>query len=197
MTPDPLEYLRENQERLALVMMRHCLIILGRRYRWSPGTPLPKGKDPETVVDDVIRKYLEGDRNFHPSHSIEAQLKKGIESWLSALHRTKDARLASIEAITESVGDFVASDEPWPDVEAANAHDTEVLFKLLYEASAVQKSEELQLLVMAIEEGADDPKSQSVAAGLSIERIYELRKILKGVVPAVLHQFNQEPLQLT
>ena len=63
MTQDPLEYLRENQERLGLVMLRHCLIILGRRYGWSPSKQLPKGKDPETVVEDVIRKYLDGDRN--------------------------------------------------------------------------------------------------------------------------------------
>jgi hypothetical protein len=190
MPEDPLEYLRENQERLGLVMLRHCLIVLGRLYKWSPGKRLPKGKDPETVVEDVIRKYLGGDRNFSPEHSVEAQLKRGVTSWLSALHRTKDGEAVSLEAMTEAIGDCVACDGPQPDADATNAHDTEVLFRLLYAAPAVQKSEELQLLVMAIEEGADDTKSQSAATGIPIERVGELRKKLKTVVPAVLNKFN-------
>lgn len=193
MSQNALDYLRENQERLGLIMLRHCLIILGRRYRWSPGKPLPKGKDPEGVVEDVIRKYLEGDRHFSPNHPVEAQLKKGVESWLSALHRTKDAGAASIEAITEASGDFFACDEPQPDAEAANTHDTEVLFRLLYDTPEVKKSEELQLLVMAIEEdGADDTKSQAAATGIPVERVRELRKKLKTVLPGVLNKFNKE-----
>ena len=197
MSEGPLEYLRENQERLGLVMLRHCLIILGRRYRWSPGKALPKGKDPQTIVEDVIQKYLESDRTFDPEHSVEAQLKKGVESWLSALHQTKDSRAASLDTFAEAAGDVVASNEPRPDAEAANAHDTEVLFRLLSETAAVQKSEELQLLVMAIEDGADDTKSQSAVTGIPIERVRELRRKLKAVVPAVLLEFNKEPVQLT
>ena len=117
---------------------------------------------------------------------------------MSALHRTKDAGSASFEAIIEAAGDIFACDGPQPDAEAANSHDTEVLFKLLYDTPAVKKSEELQLLVMAIEdEGADDTKSQSAATGIPIERIRELRKKLKAVVPEVLNKFNKENEQLT
>lgn len=193
MTQDPLEYVRENQERLGLLMLRHCLILLHRRYRWSPGQTLPKGKDPEMVVEDVIQKYLIGDRNFDPHQSIEAQLKRGVESWLSALHRTKDARSASIEAFAETAGDtHLTSDAPEPDAAAGNVHDTKVLFRLLHAAPAVKKHEELQLLVMAIEDGAEDPQSQSAATGLPVGQIYELRKRLRPVATAVLREFNKE-----
>jgi hypothetical protein len=192
MTQAPLEYVRENQERLGLVMLRHCLIVLHRRYRWSPGQTLPKGKDPEMVVEDVIQKYLMGDRSFDPQQSIEAQLKRGVESWLSALHRTKDARSASIEALTEAAGDtHLTSDAPEPDAAAGNMHDTKVLFRLLHATPAVKRHEGLQLLVMAIEDGAEDPKSQSAATGLPLEQIYELRKQLRPAATAVLREFNK------
>ena len=55
---EPLEYLRQHQQRLGLVMLRHCRILLTLNYGWSPDKMLPKGKDPETIVEDVIRKGL-------------------------------------------------------------------------------------------------------------------------------------------
>lgn len=197
MTENPLEFLCEEQERLGLIMLRHCHIILRRRYGWSPGKVLPRGKDPETVVDDVIRKYLQGDRNFSANHSVEAQLKKGVESWLSAIHSSKDAATVSLEAMTKATGQEVRSDQAQPDSDVMNSHDTQVLFGFLLENSTVRKNEELQLLVMAIEDGADDPESQSAATDLPIGQIYELRKKLRAITPAVLDKFNQEPLKLT
>lgn len=194
---ESLEYLRQNQQRLALVMLRHCLILLRLNYGWSPERMLPDGKDPESLVEDVIRKYIEGDRIFSSQHSVEAQLKKGVQSWLSAIHQTKSAKSASYDALTEAYEDEpISSDEPSPADSAANAHDTKVLFGLLLESPAVKKSEDLQLLVMAIEDGADDTASQSKATDLPVERIRELRKKLKTVVPAILAEFNKQPIHL-
>ena len=194
---EPLEYLRQHQQRLGLVMLRHCRILLAVNYGWSPDQMLPDGKDPETVVDDVIRKYIEGERSFSSQHSVEAQLKEGVRSWLSAIHQTKSAKSASYDALAEAAGEEpLPCDGPKPDDMAANAHDTKVLFGLLLDSPAVKKSEDLQLLVMAIEDGADDTTSQSTATGLPVERIRELRKKLKIVVPAILAEFNKQPIQL-
>ncbi|MBI5818284.1 MAG: hypothetical protein HZA88_04790 [Verrucomicrobia bacterium] len=197
MTEDQLEHLRQNQERLALVMLRHCMILAARRYRWSESHPLPEGTDPEIIVEEVIQAYLAGDRNFDAKYPIEAQLKKGIESRLWALHQRKGAKAASVEAMTDAVGDFIAADDPTPDFDVANNHDAKLLFGLLLEAPEVQKSEELQFLVMAIEDGADDVKSQSQATGFPVPRVYELRKKLKAVVPTVLAEFNKGTVQST
>jgi len=166
-------------------------------YGWSGEKMLPRGKDPETIVEDVIRKYIEGERNFSTQHSVEAQLKKGIQSWLSALHRSKDAKAASLDELAEVAGEeLISSDEPRPDDIAANELDSKVLFSLLLDSPAVKKSDDLQLLVMAIEDGANDAKAQATATEISIERIYELRKKLKSVVPALLAEFNKHPVQL-
>lgn len=196
MTEEPLEYLRQHQPRLGLVMLLHCRILLTLNYGWTPDKMLPMGKDPETIVEDVIRKYIEGDRNFSDEHSVEAQLKEGVRSWLSAIHQ-KAAKSASLDELTEAAGEeTLSNDELRPDAAAAIAHDTKVLFRFLLDSPAIKKSDELQLLVMAIEDGADDTKSQAAATGLPVERIRELRKKLKSVVPAILVQFRKQPIQL-
>jgi hypothetical protein len=172
-------------------MLRHCMIVAARRYGWSSIHPLPQGKDPETIVDDVLRAYLNGDRNFDAAWPIEAQLKKGIESHLWALHKRKGSNTASIDAITDAVGDILPSDDQSPDFEAANNHDDAILFALLRSSAAVTKSADLQRLVLAIERGADDAASQAAKTGITLSRVYELRKKLKVALPAVLAEFNR------
>ncbi len=62
MSEDPIGYLMANQERLGLMMLRHCMIVARRRYGWSSEKAVFKGKDPEMIVEDVIHKYIEGER---------------------------------------------------------------------------------------------------------------------------------------
>ncbi len=193
---EALEYLRQNHQRLGLLMLRHCRILLAVNYGWSPEQMLPAGKDPETVVDDVIRKYIEGERKLSGQHSVEAQLKEGIRSWLSAIYQAKSAKSASYDALADAAGEEpLPCGEPRPDEMAANIHDAKILFDLLLDSPAIKKSEDLQLLVMAIQDGADDTVSQSTATGLPVERIRELRRKLKTVVPAILAEFNKQPIQ--
>ena len=191
MSEDPIGYLMANQERLGLMMLRHCMIVARRRYGWSPEKAVFKGKDPEMIVEDVIHKYIEGERHFNPEHSVESQLKRGLESWMSALYKSKDSQSASVESMTEELGEFIPADGPTPDIEAANSHDTEVLMGLFMSAPEVEKSEELQLLLMAIEDGADDVESQSTATGILAKRIYQLRRTLQAIYPRISSKFNR------
>jgi hypothetical protein len=191
MIEDPIRYLMDNQERLGLMMLRHCMIVARRRYGWSPEKAVFKGKDPEMIVEDVIRKYVMGDRHFKSEHSVESQLKRGLESWMSALYKSKDSQSASVESMTEEMGEFIQADGPTPDVEAANSHDTEVLLGLFMNAPEVEKSEELQLLLMAIEDGADDAESQSAATGILVKRVYQLRRTLQAIYPRILAKFGK------
>lgn len=186
MTEDQLEYLMQNRERLGLVLLRHCRILAVKNYGWTMGQPLPQGRDPETVVDEVMGKYFDGDRQFATDVSIEIQLKMGIKSWLSSIYSRMDSKALGLEAAdSEETGQLP------PDLQAANLHDYKILLKMLNATPEVQKSEELQLLLMAVEDGADDPKSQSMATEIPVARIYELRKKLSIIIPRVMNEFNK------
>ncbi len=110
---------------------------------------------------------------------------------MSALYKSKDSQSASVESMTEELGEFIPADGPMPDIEAANSHDTEVLMGLFMSAPEVEKSEELQLLLMAIEDGADDVESQSTATGILAKRIYQLRRTLQAIYPRISSKFNR------
>lgn len=188
MPPDQLSYLTENYERLSLVMLRHCILILATRYGLNAHTILPRAKDAQEVVLDVIEKYLSGERKFVEGHSIESQLKQGITSWLSSLFRSADNRT---EALNENHEHAIAiSHEANPSESVANRQDYAVLFSLLRASPEVAKNEDLKKLVTAIEDGADDVPSQVVTSGLTTKRVYELRNMLKTIVPRILKKFN-------
>lgn len=190
MIPPHLDYLETQQERLALLMLRHCTNVATFRYGWSPSHPLPEGKDPEQVVDEVLRAYLTGKRNLSPDWPVEAQLKRGIESRLWALHQRLGSKAISFDRLSPGV-DGIEADGPSTDFEAAVNHDTQILFHLLRQTPDVQDCAELQAIVTAVERGSDDPLSQSERTGLPITRIYELRRRLKSILPAVLSDFNK------
>jgi hypothetical protein len=160
------------------------------RYGWSQSHPLPEGKDPEQVVDEVLDAYLTGKRNFSEAWPEEAQLKKGIESRLWALHQRHGSKAVSFDLLSAGA-DGLEAEGPSTDFEAAVNHDTQILFDLLRQTPDVQESRELQAMVAAVEGGSDDPLSQSERTGLPITRIYELRRRLKSILPAVLSDFNK------
>jgi hypothetical protein len=171
-------------------MLRHCTNVATFRYGWSPSHPLPEGKDPEQVVDEVLRAYLTGTRNLSEEWPVEAQLKRGIESRLWALHQRLGSQAVSFDLLSTGANG-IAAEGPSTDFEAADNHDTRILFQLLRQTPDVQECSELQAMVAAVERGSDDPHSQSEGTGIPIPRIYELRRRLKAILPAVLSDFNK------
>lgn len=192
MTEDHLEYLKTNQQELALKLLRHCCILAATKYGWHKDKTLPLGKYPDTIVCEVVADYVEGRRHFKADVSVETQLKNAVRSELSALHKRKEAHAVSFQLGDDdnSPRDF-ATDGPRPDEETMNAHDAEVLFRLLAEHPKVKGDEELEYLLIAIEEGADNPPSMAAATGYPEEQIYKLTKKLRTIYPAVLRQFQK------
>lgn len=187
MTKDQLEYLMENRDRLGLAMLRHCIILAKTKYGWVPGQMLPQGRDPEMVVHEVMGKYFDGKRTLVEGESIEAQLKQGVRSWLSSIYARMDSHALPLEEAEE-----VPSAASGPAADAEHQLDYTALIAMIFEVPLVKSSEELQLLLMAIQDGAEDIKAQSDATGLSADRIYELRKKLRPIVSKVLDEYNKE-----
>ncbi|MFT4176775.1 MAG: hypothetical protein QM627_08960 [Luteolibacter sp.] len=186
MSEEYLEYLMQNRDRLGLVLLRHCIIVAGRAYGWKQDQVLPQGRDPEAIVFEVIEKYLSGERKFVEGHSIESQLKNGVRSHLSTIYGLADNGALTLDAASE-----VATTETAPDSQATTLLDISALFNMLLEDPDLKKDEELQLLVMAIQDGAESAAEQSDASGIPVERIYELRKKLKLMGPRILTEFRK------
>lgn len=186
MTKEQLEHLMENRDGLGLAMLRHCIYLAKTRYGWTPDQMLPQGRDPETVVDEVMQKYFDGERTLAVDVPIEAQLKEGVRSWLSSIYARKDSKALTLDRVEE-----VVADEAGPAVETEYRLDYERLIGMVLDAPEVQKSDELQLLVMAVQDGSENLEEQSEATGLPVDRIYELRKKLRKIIPRVLDQYNK------
>ena len=194
LTEDQLNHLRSHRDELALKLALHCCIIAAQRYGWNEDKTLPLGKYPDTVVCEVVDDYFEGRRHFNPEYGVETQLKRAVESELWTLHRRKEAHARSFQAGDDDNAprDFAATD-PSPAELAMNKHDTRKLFELYAAHPRVKGNEELENLLIAIDDGAEDTPSQAKATGYTENRVYELRRELREIFPAVLKQFHQHP----
>lgn len=186
MTKEQLEYLMEHRDRLGLAMLRRCIYIARMSYGWTPGQSLPQGRDPETVVDEVMQKYFDGERVLVDDVPIEFQLKEGVRSWLSSIYARKDSKALPLEFAGE-----IAAEEAGPAESIGHRIDYEKLVEMALDAPEVKKNEELQLFLMAIQDGAETLPEQSEATGIPVARIYEIRKKLRTIIPKVLDQYNK------
>jgi len=193
MNDSQLKYLRDNQQELGLKLLIHARWLASTRYGWT-GTSktLPLGKDPEDIVCEVLDDYLHDIRHFNPKHGIDIQLKRAISSELWSLHKRAEARAIPLEDDHgEQSPRGYDEIEPLPDAQAATEHDLKVLFELLRAHPSVKGNDELELLLMAVEDGAEGVEELSQATEIREERLYELRKKLKKIWPKVLDEFKK------
>jgi hypothetical protein len=78
-----------------------------------------------------------------------------------------------------------------PDEAAMLLHDSKTLFGFLQEHPNVKGDEELEILLLAIEEGAETAPEMAKATGIPVERIYEVRKKLKNIWPGIMAKFHK------
>jgi hypothetical protein len=191
MNEGQLEYLKTHQDELGLKLLRHARFA-ATSYGWSGGKTLPLGKDPEDIVIEVVNDYLQERRHFNPKHDIEVQLKRAVKSELWALHQRIEAHAIPLEADDgEQSPRGYEADCIRPDEAATLLHDSEALFGFFQEHPVVKGDEELELLLMAIEEGAEDAPAMAKATGIPVKRIYEARKKLKTIWPSIMAKFNK------
>jgi hypothetical protein len=192
MEPDTLAYLKEYQIIIGLKLLRHCQILSARIHGWAPHKTLPQGKDPECIVFEVIAKYLDGTRKINPDWPLETQLKKAIQRRLEWLKSEAGSNVSSLDELViddENAGG--ASSDDSPDIAAADRIDQGVLWRMMNDHSAVVGSENLQLMLMAIEEGASSASEQSASTTLPMNTVYELRDKLRAIYREILPIYHK------
>ncbi len=187
MTDDQLCFLKDHQQELGLKLLRHARWLASTRYGWREGKTLPLGKDPEDIVCGVVDKYLKSDlRHFKAGHGIEIQLNRAVQSDLWALHQRTEVRAVPLEdeQEAETPASFQAS-SPTPDDSTASADDCECILRELGEHPKIRGNEEMELLLLAFEEGAETSQELADATGIPVARIYELTRLLRKIYPVI------------
>ena len=194
MNEGQLEFLKSNQQEIGLKLLRFARWLAADKYGWDgQSKTLPAGKDPDDIVIHVVDDYLHDIKHFNPKHGIEIQLRRAIQSELWALHQRKEAHAIPLDAEEEDGPNtkWYAADEQLPDEAAMTTHDWKILFELFRAQPEVKGDDELELLLMAIEDGAEKAPEMASQTGLSVERIYELVKKLRKIHPKLMKQFHK------
>ena len=157
-------------------------------YFWKEGGYLPEGKTPQDIVTEAIGAFWSGARKWNREVVVMTQLKGAVRSILWNLHKKKGSKLTSTEdpAFFESELD----DQPDPATEYAINDYCKSIFEALYQHEQVLNSEELMLIVMAYEDGAQSIDDVVAKTEIPKGRVYELRRILKGLKQSVLEALN-------
>ena len=194
MNEGQLEFLKAHQQEIGLKLLRFARWLAANKYGWDGQTKtLPLGKDPDDVVIHVINDYLHDIKHFNPKYGIEIQLKSAVQSELWALHQRKEAHAIPWDSEEDDGPNskWYAEGDQLPDEAATTALDWKMLFELFRMQPEVKGDDELELLLMAIEDGAEKAPEMASQAGISVERIYELVKKLRKIHPKVMKQFHK------
>jgi hypothetical protein len=153
-------------------------------YSWDEGTYLPEGKIPDDIVMEAIGAFWKGSRKWNSEVAVVTQLKGAIRSILWNLHKKKGSKLTSTEepAIFETHLD----EQPDPASEYATDDFCKSIFEALYQHEEVLNNEELMMIVMAYEDGAESIDDVVAKTAIPTRRVYELRRTLKGLKQSVL-----------
>jgi hypothetical protein len=159
-------------------------------YFWKEGKYLPEGKRPEDIVTEAIGAFWSGARKWNREVAVVTQLKGAVRSILSNLHKKKGSKLTSAEdpAFFESELD----EQPDPATEYAANDYCKSIFEALYQQEQVLNSEELMMIVMAYEDGVQSIDDVVAKTEILKDRVYELRRTLKGLKESVLEAVNKE-----
>jgi|SRR5215469_10321254 len=153
-------------------------------YFWSAGPTLPEGKTPEDVSKEAISSFWASVRKWNPKYAVLTQLKGAVRSILWNLHKKKSTKVTDVEP-TEFF-DFHIDPAPDPATEAESNDYCRAIFTVLYEQDEVLNNEDLMMVVMAYEDGADSIDDVQAKTGLDTGRIYVLRRQLKSIKKRVV-----------
>jgi hypothetical protein len=173
----------QDWDTISLRLLEWTYRILRIHYGCTAMTALPCGETPEKIVDDLIRAYFQGVRRVNPAHPLEVQLRRGVRSRLWAIHRRKEAK--ETEPVETDETQELSDTAPTPAGETESDDACKTIFELLLAHPKVQKSEDLSLLVMAFQDGVEDEKDLATATGLTVARIYQLKRELRVIYPTI------------
>jgi len=159
-------------------------------YFWREGQSLPEGKIPEDIAKEAISAFWAGIRQWNPKYDVFVQLKNAVRSILSNLHKKKSSQVTAAQP--PEILELHIDDKPDPASEVISEDYCKSIFEALYEHDKVLNSEELLMIVMAYEDGAESVDEVAQKTGLTQQRIYELRRQLKEMKQSVLDTLNKE-----
>jgi len=187
MNEDLLERLRAlDWEEVTAKLMR-AAIMMAVRYGWTPKNVLPMGKSLEDVVAEAVMELWNEPGRLNPDVDILVQLRGIVKSKLWNLSQSCDEDVKRSADLSQSVvvsatgtESVDTSDEFWRVID------------LLYESPKVKGNEDLELVVLAMSEGAFDTDELVRKTRLLRERIYQLRRELSAIYPTIAKQLRSE-----
>ncbi len=177
-------------------LTRHA-IWRARRYTWATGDTnvLPKGKTPEDIALDAIKKIWLGQREWDPNKypDLLLHLKWIVTSDIDHLFKSwehkKTTRLNSIQS-NETTADSQSEISPQsisptynipltPEEELVSSEEREAANAFLSQLrDSVSGDDELELLLLCLEEDIDKASDIARETGWDINKVYNLKRKL-------------------
>ena len=171
-------------------------------YGWFEGSPTPGGYTAEDVVCEVYAAFQRGltdspqgeeseesIRHFNGNEEMWIQLKRAVKSVLWNIHTLQKFKAEDVEG--PEFFDPITDERPSPEEALRSSEFCERLFEAIYADPRVSKSEDLKRTVGAFENGATKVDEIVEDTGLSVDRVYEMRRVLKLVAEAALNKINR------
>jgi hypothetical protein len=171
------------------------LLVFARRwaanvYGWQEGTTLPNGMGIEDVTKDAVAAFATGRRKLNPHFEITVQLKGAVRSILWKIYRKRADALTSAES--PEFFDTQPEEMPDPAAKAASEDFCRSFIERLAADEKIACSVELVGIVKAYASGAESVEDVAEKTGISLKRIYELRRNLKEIATRVLKIMNRK-----
>ena len=166
-------------------------------YIWKSGDPnrLPKGKTPEDIAIEAIKKVWEKKRGWDPDKypdllvHLKWIVKSDIEHLFSSMEHQKTGRIPTLKDDEETGPSYdeIVRDSSSHKLETTSTPEEELIAqedrrleeKLKNELyTAIKGDADLELLLLCFEEGIDKPEEIAGQTGWEVKKVYTLKKKL-------------------
>lgn len=157
---------------------------LAARYGWNASSSLPNGKSVEDLVLEAIAELWADPSRIRDDLGLTAQLTSMVRSKLSNLATSADEDVTRSGELETVVVDRQKPGEEIVDDKDECAHAIAVLC----EHPKVKGKEDHELVLMAISCGATEVEEIVKETGLPRERVYQVRREIRGLCAAIAGQ---------
>jgi hypothetical protein len=174
-------------EEISSRVLRSAL-FLAAFYGWNADSSLPKGKSVEDLVMDAISDLFAKPERRNPDCSLVTQLKNMVRSKLWNLSQSPDEEVER----SESMAEIALAKEPGPGADIEVADQFSRALELLALHPKVKGKSDHELVLLAFYERIFDVAEIVEKTGLSRDRIYQVRRELRDVYPAIAAQLEEQ-----
>ncbi len=165
-------------------------ISMAVRYGWTLAHALPGGNSLDGIVVEAISDIWKEPTRLNPEVELLVQLRGIVRSKLWNLSQRRDEDVKGLDDLAEPFA-LVASE-----LETVDTIDEfQRAIQLLLESPRIKGREDLELLVIAISDGAVEVEELIRETGFSRERIYQLQRELRVIYPSIAIQLLNQGQQ--